>query len=255
MFDTTRGLILREVRYKEADRILTVLTESNGKITAKARGALRKSSRTAAATQMLTWSELTLFGNKGKWTVNEGSVLEGFDGLRQDIERLALGSYLAECLETFAVEDEPDPALLQLGLNSLYALSNGLAAQEKIKAAFELRLMCLTGFRPELSACAVCGKGEPEDPILSPSDGTICCRSCRRASWDGVPLKDGALSAMRYIVSAPAKRLLSFAVDGPALKSLSRATELYLRAHAERSFATLAYYKQFEDLSSAGTED
>ena len=49
MFQTTRGLILREVRYKEADRILTILTESEGKITAKARGALRKSSRTGAA--------------------------------------------------------------------------------------------------------------------------------------------------------------------------------------------------------------
>ena len=139
MFQTTRGLILREVRYKEADRILTILTESEGKITAKARGALRKSSRTGAATQQLTWSELTLFGNRGKWTVNEGTVLEGFSGLRDDIEKLALGSYFAECLEAFSVEDQPDPALLQLGLNSLYALSNALGAPEKIKAAFELR--------------------------------------------------------------------------------------------------------------------
>ncbi|MBQ5364205.1 MAG: recombination protein O N-terminal domain-containing protein [Bacteroidales bacterium] len=64
MFQTTKGLILREVRYKEADRMLTILTESEGKITAKARGALRKSSRTGAATQQLTWSELTLFGNR-----------------------------------------------------------------------------------------------------------------------------------------------------------------------------------------------
>ena len=63
MFNTTKGLVLRETRYKEADRILTILTETDGKITAKARGALRKSSRTAAATQQLTWSELTLPGS------------------------------------------------------------------------------------------------------------------------------------------------------------------------------------------------
>ena len=107
MFCTTKGLVLREVRYKEADRILTILTESDGKITAKARGALRKSSRTAAATQQLTWSELTLFGNRGKWTVNEGSMLEGFAGLRDEIERLALASYFAECLEAFAETGDP----------------------------------------------------------------------------------------------------------------------------------------------------
>ena len=53
MFKTTKGLILREVKYKEADRILTVLTEDMGKITVKARGALRKGSKTAA-TGLLT---------------------------------------------------------------------------------------------------------------------------------------------------------------------------------------------------------
>ena len=61
MFKTTKGLILREVKYKEADRILTVLTEDMGKITVKARGALRKSSKVAAATQLFAFSELTMF--------------------------------------------------------------------------------------------------------------------------------------------------------------------------------------------------
>ena len=65
MFKTTKGLILREVKYKEADRILTVLTEDMGKITVKARGALRKGSKTAAATQLLAFSELTMFENRG----------------------------------------------------------------------------------------------------------------------------------------------------------------------------------------------
>ena len=60
MFKTTRGLVLREVRYKEADRILTVLTEDMGKMTVKARGALRKGSKIAAATQFLVFSELTM---------------------------------------------------------------------------------------------------------------------------------------------------------------------------------------------------
>ena len=74
MFKTINALVLREVRYKEADRILTLLTDTDGKLTVKARGALRKSSRTAAATQQLTYAEMTLFGNRGKYTVNEATV-------------------------------------------------------------------------------------------------------------------------------------------------------------------------------------
>ena len=244
MFKTTKGLILREVRYKEADRILTVLTDTDGKITAKARGALRKSSRTAAATQQLTWSELTLFGNRGKWTVNEGSVVEGFAGLRTDIASFALGSYFSECLDAFAAEDEPDAALLQLGLNSLYALSRALCDPLQIKAAFELRLMTLSGFQPNVAACVYCGKTEPEEPCLGIETGGLCCRACRRADFGMTAGLDAqSLAALRYIIAAPAKQLFSFKLEGKGLKLLSDAAESYLREHAERDFSTLAYWK------------
>ena len=242
MFQTTKALVLREVRYKEADRILTLLTESDGKLTAKARGALRRSSRTAAATQQLTWAELTLFGNRGKWTVNEGSVVEGFDGLRTDIEAFSLGSYFAECLEALSVEDQPDAELLQLGLNSLYALSHGLYEPIKIKAAFELRLMCISGYAPDLTACASCGR-EPEEPVWNLLDGRVYCRACPNGGGTA-PLCAASLSAMRYIAEAPAKKLFSFPLEGEALTRLAAATESYLQRQTERRFGTLEYYKQ-----------
>ena len=245
MFKTTKGLILREVRYNEADRILTILTESEGKITAKARGALRKSSRTGAATQQLTWSDLTLFGNRGKWQVNEGSVIEGFEGLRTDIARLALGSYFSECLDAFGAEEQPEPALLQLGLNSLFALSRDLRDPLQIKAAFELRLMTLTGFQPNVNACVYCGKTEPEDPCLGIETGGLCCRACRKADFGQTAgLDSQSLAALRYVIAAPARQLFSFRLEGKGLKLLSDAAEEYLCQHAERNFQTLEYWKK-----------
>ena len=247
MFHTTKALVLREVRYKEADRILTLFTEADGKITAKARGALRKSSRTGAATQQLTYAEMTLFGNRGKWTVNEASLVEPFAGLREDIERFALGSYLAECMEAFSVEDQPDAPLLQLGLNCLYALSRGLTDALLIKAAFELRLMCIAGFEPDVQGCAVCGKASPEEPIFHLEDGGVCCRSCRRASMGAwAELDEAALTALRYVVAAPARQLLSFRLEGRSRQLFSSAAERYLLLHAERGFSTLDYWKQFQ---------
>ena len=122
MFLTTRGLVLREVRYKESDKILTVLTQHEGKVTVRARGALRKGSRITAATQLLTYSDMTIFENRGRRTLNEASTVEEFLGLRADLGAFALGSYFAELLETVSAEEYPDPPVLQLGLNSLYAL-------------------------------------------------------------------------------------------------------------------------------------
>ena len=248
MFKTLNALVLREVRYKEADRILTLLTDSEGKLTVKARGALRKSSRTAAATQQLTFAEMTLFGNRGRWTVNEAVVKEGFDGLRGDMEKLALASYFAECVEALSVEDQPEPELLQLALNCLYALSRGLHAPEKIKAAFETRLMCLSGYTPELRACSVCGK-EPDKPVLNLDYGGVACRDCGGAG-EKIELGSEALAAMRYLSSAPARQLLSFKLSDEDLRRLSRASERYLLRRTERGFSTLDYWKKIRNFTS-----
>lgn len=243
MFKTVNALVLREVRYKEADRILTLLTDTDGKITVEARGALRKSSKTAAATQQLTYSEMTLFGNLGRWTVNEATVKEGFDGLRTDIGSFALGCYFAECADALSVEDQPDAPLMQLALNCLYALSRGMYTPEHIKATFELRLMCLAGYTPELSHCAVCGEEEPGDPVLMLERGCVCCRRCAPGAGQTVKLDTASLNAMRHICSVSPKQILSFSLEGECAKRLSAAAEEYLLLHTERRFPTLDYWK------------
>ena len=171
MFLTTRGLILREAKYKESDKILTILTETDGKITAKARGVARTRSRLSAAVQLLSFADFTFFGNRGLWTINEAESVEQFRGLRGDLNLLSLGSYIAELLESVSNEDVPEPEILQLGLNALFALSNRVCPPEQVKAAFELRLMCLSGYRPELDACAACGREEMDAGRLFADSG------------------------------------------------------------------------------------
>ena len=228
MFLTTKALVLREVKYKEADRILTLLTEDEGKLTAKAPGALRKTSKFGAATQFLTWSELTLFGSRGRWSVREGSVIEGFEGLRADLEALAIGSYMAQVLETVSDEDAPDPQVLQLGLNALYA--------------FELRLMCLAGFAPELDQCVVCG-GADGEMRFAPGQGGLLCPNCARYAD---PVSGACLAAMRHVARAPAKRVFSFSLTGDAPRELSVICEEYLLTCLERGFSSLDYYKKIK---------
>ena len=245
MFKTTRGLILREVKYKEADRIITVLTDDMGKLSAKARGALRKGSKLSAATQSLVFSELTMFENRGKWSVNEGSTLEEFKGLRGSLSALALASYIAECTEALTGEETTEPQILQPALNCLFALSNEMYPEEHIKAAFELRLMCLAGYEPDLSGCSVCGGHETSEMYFLPSEGRICCSECRKKlSGSFFAVGDAALDAMRYILTAEPKRLLAFALPEAARKELYRAAEAYLTAQTERRFSTLDYWKK-----------
>jgi len=252
MYKTTKALVLRETKYKEADKILTVLTEDEGKMTVKARGALRKSCKYSAASQILSYSEMTLFGSGGKWSINEAETIEQFLPLRDDIGRLALGSYFAEMLEAVSDEDRPDPELLQLGLNSLYALSRELHPTQHIKSVFELRLLCLSGFEPLLRDCPACGKPTPEDPLFSLNGGTIHCRTCPPGSTGiSMPVDKETLEAMRFIVSAEPKRIFSFQIPAAAEKQLGDICEAYAAAQLERGFAALDYWKRIriqEDL-------
>lgn len=244
MYISALGLVLRETEYKESSRILTVLTDTQGKITVTAKGAKRKGSRTAAATQFLTLSEMTLFENNGRYTLTEARSVELFRGLREDVGKLALGAYFAEALDGLSDEDAPTPELLSLGLNALYAVANSLNSDAVIKAAFELRLACLAGFEPLLGVCGVCGRADMAAPVLSLLGGTVFCAGCRpEGEGECVSLPPGVLDAMRYIVSADPKRLYSFRVGPGTERRLASVCEAYLLTQLGRGFGTLDFYK------------
>ena len=244
---TTQGIVLRETNYKEADKILTVLTRDWGKRTVKARGCRRKNSKLTAASQLLVYSELTLSERGEFTTLTEADPLEQFWSVRQDLETLALASYFAEVAEASAQEGETCPELLSLLLNCLYALDTLKKPRALVKAVFELRLLCLTGYEPLLDACAVCGAPEPLRARLHLSQGVLCCAACRAEAGEGaaVPLEGGALAAMRHIVYGDPKRLFSFRLEGAGLSCLSHVCQRFLTTQLDRGFRTLDFYQQW----------
>ncbi len=244
----TEGIVLREVEYSDADKLLDLLTKDRGLITVKARGVRRGSSTLKSACQLLAYSEFTLFEYKDRFTVNEAQPIEQFRELREDIELLSLGSYFAQASAMVAQEDAPNPQLLSLLLNALFALSRLKKPQMLVKAAFELRLACLAGFAPDLSGCAVCGNPEPDRFLLS--QGELHCSDCAGESTEGIrlPVSPAVLGAMRYIVWCEAKKLYAFRLEGDALRSLNGITESYLMTQLEHSFSTLDFYKSLQSI-------
>lgn len=247
MHSNTKALVLRAVDYKETDKVLTLLTPMDGKVTASARGSRKRGSALAAGTQLLIWSDMVLYEYQGRWSVKEAAVERQFRGVEQDIERLSLGCYFAELAETLAVEDLPAQELLSLVLNSLHVLDKlPQKPLELVKAVFELKLMCLSGYEPILDACAVCGQDPPEDPRFHLREGVLHCASCRGEVGEGIsmPVSPSALAAMRHVVYGDPKRLFSFQMDEESLKQLAGICEAYLMTQLERGFRTLDFYKQ-----------
>ena len=218
----TKGVVLREPETKEADKILTLLTADRGKISVIARGVRRKSCKYAACAQQLVYSEWTLY-QKGEWYyANEGATAELFNGLRTNLEALALGCYFAELTETVTAPEVPAGALLP-------------------------HLLCLAGYEPLADSCAYCGRPDPEQPLLDVVQGILRCRSCgAKESALSMPLCPDSLAALRHIVYGDPKRLYSFRLTGPALERLSAAAEAFVAAQLERGFRTLEFYKSLQ---------
>lgn len=254
MLSVTKGLVLREVGYKESDKILTVLTADGGKQTVRARGCRRKGSPLAAGAQLLVYSELTLFSYKDRYTLNAAEPLELFWGVRQDVDKLALGSYFAEVVETVCEENIPAQPVLSHILNALYALAQLPRPAALIKAAFELKLMSLIGYEPMLEGCLVCGTPEPQDARFLLLEGQLRCGKCR-AGGEGrsMPISPAVLAAMRHVVYGNPKHLYSFALEEGALKQFSRVCEGFLLTQLDRGFHTLDFYRQLETLTHPGT--
>lgn len=244
LFLKTSGLILRESKYKDSDKILTILCDTEGKLTASARRALSLKSRLGPALQLFSFSELVLFGNKGRWTINEARTIEEFRGLRSDISALALAAYFADLLELVSDEDMPNPNILRLALNSFYAISNNMYEQELVKTAFELRLSSYAGYMPDLKGCAVCGKEAGRNFFFRPQLGDLICGNCKGEY--GLRISSGVLNAMRYVVSAGAKKIFSFKISPEDLKQLSGITEKYISVCFERQFKSLDYYRKIK---------
>ena len=243
MYLTVKGLVLRVTAYNDTDALLTVLTQEQGKLTVKARGLRKKNSPLVAPCQLLSYGEFMLFEYRGNYTINEAHSIELFQDLRRDLQKLSVGTYFAQVAEVLCQEDTPNPQLLSLVLNCLYALTRFHISEMQVKSVFELRSACLAGYAPDLHGCSQCGNPVPDRFDIA--QGQLECAGCRNSGSTGIrmPVTPGVLEAMRYICGSHPNRLFAFQAGEDTLRLLSQLTESYLTTQLERGFSTLDFYK------------
>lgn len=237
MHITTNALVLREVAYKESDKILTLLTQEKGKLTATAHGCRKKGSPLSASCQQLFWSEFVLYQYKNRWTVKEVSILREFQKIPLDLERFALACYFAEVGELLSLEDLPQDDLLSLLLNCLYALDTREDLPlHLVKAVFELRAACQSGYEPMVDECSIC-QDEPICPQISLLHGTVHCQYC---GGEAYPLTASSLAAIRYLIASHPKKIFHFHMENA--RPLADFCENYLLTQLDCHFRSLDYY-------------
>ena len=213
---TTDGLIVREVAVGDNDKMLTILTPEYGQLNVMAKGARSIKKGTAAVTELYTYGNYEIYEKNDRNWLRGGSVIEGFFGLRNDIEKIALAAYLADLACELTGEGLPSPDMLKMTLNSFFAIASEKKPRGMIKAVYELRAAGNSGYMPDLSGCAHCKKESGEGLYLDVMNGCITCSECmmkqsahirRPTDDDGersilIPINGSVLAAMRYAIYA-----------------------------------------------------
>lgn len=239
---TVDALVIREQQIGESDRLVTLLSRHNGVIKAYASGARSIKSKKGAATSLLAYSSVTLTRKGDTYRISEASPLEIFFKAGDDIEALSLAQYFCELCIHHAPNSENCESVLRLSLNSLHFLSNRRMDIFLLKAVFELRLMALTGYLPDLVACKNCAKFEDDIMYFDTNDGCLYCKKCHEYNSDCAVINSTLLMSLRHIIYSDLSKLFLFSIPDDAAKALSLITERYLLNKTEQKLKTLSFF-------------
>lgn len=239
----TDGLIIRETNIGEQNRVISVLTASNGIISAFVNNARNIKSPKGSSTRLLCYSRLGIFQSRDKYIIDTASAIEMFIPIRNDFEKMALSQYFCQLAGYLSPKEEPAGEYLKLILNALYILTKNDRSNLVVKSAFELRMLTYSGYMPDLVGCVGCGCYEGSEMFFLPKSGSIICSNCLEKSNEyKIPVSMGVLTAMRHCIYADVKKLFSFTLPKESLLTLEKACEDYMSFCIEQSLPTLDFY-------------
>jgi len=195
----TRAIVLSHIEYGEADRILRLFTLEKGKISVIAKGVRKIRSRKAGHLEPFTHVNLFLAKGRNLDIITQAETIDPFLGLRDNLERLAFASYVMELLDRFTYEEGQNVGLFRLLVNTLSRLEDQ-PNTETVVHFFEVRLLDLLGFRPQLFECVECGDEITEqDQYFSPLLGGVLCPKCGNIRGDAWLVEKDVLRYFRHL--------------------------------------------------------
>ncbi len=234
----TQAIVLGHSEYGEADRILKLFTREKGRISAIAKGVRKIRSRKAGHLEPFTLANLMLAKGRNLDIVTQAETVNAFMGLKDDLESLAVASYIIEVLERFTFQEGKNLGIFRLLVNTLTRLETH-EFTEVVVHYYEMRLLDLLGFRPQLFTCIDCGKViKAEDQYFSPLAGGVVCPRCKPGRPEAWPVSKDILKYLRHFQRSNWKQLSLLKLPEEIEAGLTDLITQYLTYLLERKLNT-----------------
>ena len=236
------AIVLRRLDYGDADRILTLLTREEGKLSAIAKGARRPRTRSGANLDLFTRSRLLLARGRNLDVVAQAERRADSRHIAGNLERTAYASLVAEIVDKVLEERHPVDDIFDLVAETLANLNRTQRSARADVAWFLMRMLDILGYQPQLESCPSCGASLPEARgWFSPLLGGVLCAPCAERQQAGSSVSVNGLKVLRLMAAGQAELYERVRLSSELLREVEQVLEAQLEYHLDRQLKSLAF--------------
>jgi DNA repair protein RecO (recombination protein O) len=226
-----------------------IFSRKLGRISCIAKGSRKPSSKISGHIEVFMRSSFLVSRGKNLHLITQAENIEEYEYLRKDLSGIGAGSYVVELVDAFTFEEGSNLKLYDLLLTTLEALNDG-KNHAVVTHYYELHLMDLVGFRPELFECVECGeKVVEQNQFLSGELGGVICPNCisRIRAASVRPISSSTLKYLRHFQRSSLQGLLEINISMEVLDGLEKSIRYYLTHTLERQLNSPDFISQIKE--------
>lgn len=241
----TQGVVLRSTNIKESDRMLTIFSPELGKLSVLSRGCRKPKSRLLSMSQLFCYGDLILQPYRDILILQEAEVKNAYFDIRKDLERLSYATYILNLTEDIINTGEGNLPVFTLLLHGLTYLSYSDMKAEDITLVYELKLLDMIGYRPEVDCCMICGAKPVNNIRFSSADGGILCERCHDNGISGSIIHMETLQAMRYVLDIDMSQIKLLKFLPEVREQLNKILPEYIEQKLDKKFKSRDFLNSF----------
>lgn len=247
-FIETSGIVIKQINFDEADKILTILTKDNGKIQVLAKGARRTNNRFLASTQLFCYSDFIFYQGRSMIYMNQAELRESFYNLRTSLKGFTYASYVIELMNAASQEHKKEEKYFFLLIHTLKHMAYTKEIDlDVIVLAFQVKLMALAGYAPHLDNCVSCGSEVASRGKMSAEMGGLICKECYHLDPYARRIQKEAVELLSFILYKPLSSLNQIDERGQRTKQLNKMMNAYVSKYLGKTFHTVHFLQAIDD--------
>ena len=241
----TRAIVLKSMNLSESDRLITFMTENHGKVKCVAKGARKAKNQFWGSLEPMSLIHLIYFGREHQslFRLNHSDIIESFQTIRDDFDKLYTGIYFLDLIDAMILEGHWEPKVFVLLYQVLAAL-NQQTELEPLRRLFEIRLLSISGYKPQLEHCVLCRKIPANGMIpFSYAHNGILCSSCSNNARIDIQFSIGTRNYIKKLLEVEIKTCERLKFPKSQIEEIEKVTHRLVLSHLGRELKSYPFIK------------